>query len=202
MAGHEKTVEELLYEALETRSPPVHFTAEALEAKADRLMQRYAEMRLAAALRQRIAGAVALLDPARRGGWLDRLAASLRIVVGAAPSSSSIEVGSGELWRFAESTAGTVRGAAGEARLDAALPDGATAVIIVDDLGETRRILATIRKFPKAEPAPVMLLIGADGAPIEIDPEIALDRSGDTSTLRYEALVPPGEVAVCWGNPR
>ncbi len=202
MAGQEKTVEELLYEALEARSPPVHITAAALDAKADRLTRRYAEMRLAAALKQRVASAVALLDPARRGGWADRLAATLRVVVGAAPSSSTIEVGGSELWRFADSAAGAVRGAAAEARLDAVLPGAATATIIVDDLGETRRILATIRKFPNAEPTPVMLLIGADGAPVEIDAEAAPDRSGDTQTLRYEALVPPGEFSVCWGNPR
>src|ERR1700733_6025592 len=110
MAGQEKTVEELLYDALEARSPPVHITTAALDAKADRLARRYAEMRLAAALKQRIAGGVALLHPSRRGGWADRIAATLRIVVGAAPSSSTIEVGGSELWRFADSAVGAVRG--------------------------------------------------------------------------------------------
>ena len=202
MATSEKTVEALLYEALEAKSEPVLYAPAALDAKADRLVRRYAELRAAAAFRERLAGA--LLDPIRRSGWLDGVAAALKIIVGAVPNSSRILVEAAfgaEPWNFAAAAAGALRGAGDEARIDAALPTGAAADIVIDDLGDERRILATIRKFPAAAPPPVMLLIGADAGPVEIDPDIQPDRTG-TATLRYEALVPSGEFSVFWGNPR
>ncbi|HVJ52647.1 MAG TPA: hypothetical protein VM689_09310 [Aliidongia sp.] len=189
MATPDKTVEELLYEALEARAEPAAYTAAALDAKADRLLGRYARMRAADAARKR----------------LRHIAAALRIVVGAVPNSSRIladAVLGPEPWQFAADAAGAVRGAGEAARIDAVLPAGATASIIVDDLGDERRILATIRNFPAAAPPPLMLLVDDQSAEaaIEIAPDSAPGPAG-TVTLRYEALVPPGEFSAYWGDP-
>ncbi len=149
---------------------------------------------------------LAALPAERRAGWLGGVQAALSVRLGVARRSSrimleplrSLFAPNPAAWSLVPAHALSLRGNPAPARVETT--DGRMSVAI-DDSGESRRIIATIRDVPETFAAPVLLIVAGDGSVIaEVEPEVLIEAS--RRRLRYAAELPPGEYDLFLGNPR
>ncbi len=224
MVPRGKTLGDLVHEVLDERAAAVTFTTAETDAAARRLRERFAAMRAVAAARRHVAAAVATLPPHRRAGWLSGAQAALGIVLGEARRGSRIIAEAArdllprapDAWMFEPGALAATRGGAVDARrADSDLASGMPPLsITLDDSGDLRRVIATIREFPADRPPPVLLIIAdtseddhgampdATEVAAEILPERGTDIDAARQRLRYEAVLPPGRYSIFLGNPR